>query len=305
MNVLVTGSNGLLGQKLVKKLFDDRALNVIATARTKPGKLPEGYSFHTLDITDPSQINDVLLKTKPDVVINTAAATHVDWCEQNQEACYQTNTLAVQHLADSCAKYDIHLIQLSTDFVFKGDKARLDETDNPDPVNYYGTSKLLAEQYLQSHSPSWCIIRTVLVYGVTPDMSLPVRKAGRSNIVLSVMKSLEEGKTIQVVNDQWRTPTLAEDLATGCYLAVKKKATGIYHVSGDELMTPFDIALKTAEVFGLDQSLIRATNSAQFKQPAKRPLKTGFSITKAKQELGYSPHSFPDGLALVKRQLNG
>ncbi|HRG80224.1 MAG TPA: sugar nucleotide-binding protein, partial [Cyclobacteriaceae bacterium] len=164
------------------------------------------------------------------------------------------------------------------------------------PVNYYGESKLAGEQAVQKSKLKWAILRTVLVYGVTPDLS-------RSNIVLWVKKSLEEGKTINVVNDQWRTPTLAEDLAMGCYLAASKKATGIYHISGEEMMTPFDIANQTAEIFKLDKSLIKPADSSTFKQPAMRPPKTGFIITKAKQDLGYQPHTFQQGLALLASQL--
>ena len=139
-------------------------------------------------------------------------------------------------------------------------------------------------------------IRTVLVYGVTKDQS-------RSNIVLWVKKSLEEGKPIRLVNDQWRTPTLAEDLAMGCLLAAKKKATGIFHISGTEMLTPYDIAIQTANFFGLDKSLIQKTDSSEFKQPAARPPKTGFIIDKAKRELGYKPHTFAEGLAVLAVQL--
>jgi dTDP-4-dehydrorhamnose reductase len=136
----------------------------------------------------------------------------------------------------------------------------------------------------------------VLVYGVTQDMS-------RSNIVLWVKKSLEDGKTINVVNDQWRTPTLAEDLAMGCFLAATKKVKGIFNVSGDQMMTPYDIAIATADFFKLDKSLIHQTDSTKFTQPAKRPPKTGFIIEKAKKELGYKPRTFTEGLELLSSQI--
>jgi dTDP-4-dehydrorhamnose reductase len=122
--------------------------------------------------------------------------------------------------------------------------------------------------------------------------------------VLWVKKSLEEGKTINVVNDQWRTPTLAEDLAMGCYLAATKKAKGIYNISGEEMMTPYDIAIRTAEFFGLDKSLIKETDSTKFKQPAARPPKTGFIVEKAKRELGYQPRSFEEGLKVLAEQIS-
>jgi len=126
----------------------------------------------------------------------------------------------------------------------------------------------------------------------------------RSNIVLWVKKSLEDGKRINVVNDQWRTPTLAEDLAMGCYLAASQKAKGIYHISGSEMMTPYDIAIATANFFNLNASLITSANSSTFTQPAKRPPKTGFIVTKAQRELGYKPHTFTEGLSVLASQIS-
>jgi dTDP-4-dehydrorhamnose reductase len=172
----------------------------------------------------------------------------------------------------------------------------LDETATPGPVNFYGESKLAAERLIIESGISWCIARTVLVFGVTRDMS-------RSNIVLWVKRSLEQGKTIQVVNDQWRTPTLAEDLAAGCLLAALQKAQGIYHISGNDYMSVYEIALRTADFFHLDKSLIKPTDSTTFTQPAKRPMKTGFIIDKARKTLGYEPHSFEEGLTIVASQL--
>jgi dTDP-4-dehydrorhamnose reductase len=222
--------------------------------------------------------------------------TQVDQCETEQEKCWLNNVTAVENLVSVCEKVKTHFIHVSTDFIFDGTYGPLDETAKPNPISYYGKSKLAAEEVIQKSNTDWAILRTVLVYGVTKDMS-------RSNIVLWVKKSLEEGKTINVVNDQWRTPTLAEDLAQGCYLAATKKAKGIYNISGDEMMTPYDIAIKTADFFGLDKSLIKQTDSTQFKQPAARPPKTGFIIDKAKKELGYQPHSFAEGLEVLNTQL--
>jgi dTDP-4-dehydrorhamnose reductase len=190
----------------------------------------------------------------------------------------------------------INLVHVSTDFIFDGTHGPLDEGAIPNPVNFYGESKLAGERVIQASAIPWAILRTVLVFGITRDMS-------RSNIVLWVKNSLQQNKTIQVVNDQWRTPTLAEDLAMGCYLAAKKRARGVYNISGKDFMSPYDIAIKTAEFFQLDKSLIKATDSTKFTQPAKRPPKTGFIIDKARKELGYEPHSFEEGLEILARQI--
>lgn len=289
MRILVTGANGLLGQKLVELILttDD---HVIATAKSKLVlSLPKG-EFHRMDITDRAQVLDVITKTKPDVVIHTAAMANVDQCEMEKEKCWLSNMTAVKYVVEACRMAKCRLIHLSTDFIFDGTHGPLDEEAVPNPISYYGESKWAAEKVVQQSDLDWAIARTVLVYGVTKDMS-------RSNIVLWVKKSLEEGKTIHVVNDQWRTPTLAEDLAMGCHLMATKNATGIYNISGDEMMTPYDIAIATAEFFGLDKSLIKQTDSSEFKQAAKRPPKTGFLIDKAKQNLGFKPSGFRAGLA--------
>ena len=297
MRILVTGSNGLLGQKLTQLLQKDQDVYLIATARGKSAlKITRG-EYHSLDISDRDSVESLLRFTKPDVIINTAAMTQVDDCETQREACWKANVTAVENIVRCCNALHIHLVHVSTDFIFDGTHGPLDEQATPAPVNYYGESKLAGEKVIQASPISWAILRTVLVFGITRDMS-------RSNIVLWVKNSLEQNKTIQVVNDQWRTPTLAEDLAMGCYLAARKRAKGVYNISGKDFMSPYDIAVKTAEFFGLDKSLIKPTDSTKFVQPARRPLKTGFIIDKARTELGYEPRSFEEGLAVLAEQMS-
>ena len=297
MRILVTGSNGLLGQKLTHLLQKDEQVYLISTARGKSAITIARGEYHSLDISDKEKVESILRLTKPDVIINTAAMTQVDDCETQREACWKANVTSVENLVRCCEALHIHLVHVSTDFIFDGTHGPLDESEEPRPVNFYGESKLAAEKVILKSSASWAILRTVLVFGITHDMS-------RSNIVLWVKKSLEQKKNIQVVNDQWRTPTLAEDLAQGCYLASKKKAKGIYNISGKDFLSPYDIAIKTAEFFKLDPSLIKPTDSNQFKQPAKRPLTTGFIIDKARKELGYEPHSFLEGLEILSKQIS-
>jgi dTDP-4-dehydrorhamnose reductase len=294
--VLVTGANGLLGQKLLKLLDQEPGVTLVATARTPfKGRLKQGR-FRLLDVTKEAEVNTIIDESQPDVVVHTAAMTQVDQCETDREACWLQNVTAVSRVGKASEKAGAHLIHLSTDFIFDGTQGPLDESATPNPLSHYGVSKLASEIEVQKLTTPWTIIRTVLVYGVTPDLS-------RSNIVLWVKKSLEEGKSIRVVNDQWRTPTLAEDLAMGCWLAASKRVTGIFHVSGDQMMTPYYIAMRTAEHFNLDSSLIIQTNSKEFHQAAARPRKTGFIIDKARKELGFQPHSFAEGLAIVGSQL--
>ncbi len=295
--ILITGSNGLLGQKLVAHLRNRSDVALIATAKGE-NRLPftQGYTYEPMDITDAQQVAAVFAKTQPHAVIHAAAMTHVDVCVANPEACWEVNVNAVAHLLEASKRWQAYFCYVSTDFVFDGEAGPYREDDQPNPVSLYGKSKLAAETLVQASGLAWSIIRTVLVYGIAADMS-------RSNLILWVKKSLEKQQAIKVVNDQWRTPTLAEDLALGCWLAVAQQAQGIFHISGKDLMSPYQMALKTAHFFGLDASLIQEVNASVFHEPDKRPPRTGFILTKAQQQLGYQPHSFDEGLAILAQQL--
>jgi dTDP-4-dehydrorhamnose reductase len=297
MKILVTGSNGLLGQKLSTLLQSQKDVKFLATARGKSVIKLAPATFASLDICNAGEVVRVFSSFKPDVVIHSAAMTLVDKCELDQEECWKTNVTAVENIIEGCKHTGAHLVFVSTDFIFDGSSGPLTETAEPSPVNFYGVSKLAAEKLIIKSTIDWSILRTVLVYGITNDL-------GRSNIVLWVKENLEQGKSIQVVKDQWRTPTLAEDLAMGCFLAASKKATGIFNISGKDYITPYDIAIQTAEYFELDKSLIKPVDSTTFKQPARRPLKTGFIIDKARTELGYEPHTFRQGLELMATQMS-
>ena len=295
--ILVTGSNGLLGQKLIELLVNTKNIQVIATARGQ-NRLPfiNGYTYHSMDITKHEEIEAVISTTLPDVIIHGAAMTNVDQCEFEKENCWAQNVKAVEDLVNICAKHDIFLCHVSTDFIFDGAAGPYLENADANPLSFYGWSKLAAEFTVKNSSIRWAIARTVLVYGVAFDMS-------RSNIILWVKKSLEDGKNIKVVTDQWRTPTLAEDLAMGTYLIAEKEAEGIFNISGKDLLTPYEMAVMTADYFNLDQSLITTADSSTFSQPAKRPAKTGFILEKANRVLGYQPHSFKEGIGILAEQV--
>lgn len=296
--ILITGSNGLLGQKLTKLLLAKKEYHLIATSRgsNRISSYPD-LDYHSLDITNEEEVFAICRELKPDIIVNTAAMTQVDDCESQQALCRKLNVEAVSFLVKACEQFNIHLVHVSTDFIFDGLNGPYTEEDEPNPVSYYGQSKLDAEKIVKDSTISWSIARTVLVYGITEKMS-------RSNIILWVKKSLEEQKDIQVVNDQWRTPTLAEDLAMGCFLLADQRAQGVFNISGKEMLTPYDIALETADFFKLDKQYIHETDGSKFTQAAKRPPKTGFDISKARRELGYEPHSFREGIGVLARQMN-
>ena len=297
--ILITGSNGLLGQKLVALISTQEGYELVATARGED-RLPKGlydYKYRPLDCTNIQQVYDVIGEERPDYVIHTMAMTNVDQCETERDLCWMMNVRATENVVEACRQTKAFLVHLSTDFIFDGQDGPYDEEAKPLPISFYGDSKLAAERVVFKSPIEWAVLRTVLVYGVAHDMS-------RSNIVLWVKSSLEAGKPITVVTDQIRTPTLAEDLAMGCLLAVKNHKKGIFNISGSDLMTPYEMAIRTADVFGLDKSLITATDGSKFQQTAKRPPRTGFIIDKAIQELGYKPHTFEEGIKVMASQLS-
>ena len=292
MKVLITGANGLLGQHLVKMLIESTDYEVTATGKgvsRAPINSSNRYKYFSLDITDGVEVNTFIAQNGPDVIIHTAAITQVDDCEKDPVHCWNTNVTATRFLVGAAETIGAKFIYISTDFVFDGEAGPYIESDIPAPVNYYGSSKLGAEKSVIEAKLSWCIIRTVLVYG-------NILVGNRNNIVGWVQNNLSQGKSIQVVSNQLRTPTYVEDLAKGILLVVQKKAIGIYHISGEELMSPYDMALATAEYLHLDKNLIEKVDAAIFKQAGKRPAKTGFVIDKAKNELGFKPLTFKEGL---------
>ncbi len=300
---LITGSNGLLGQKLCQKLLS-KNYYVIATSKGKDRMNfhHPNYIYEELDITNFDQLKNIFEKHLPKVIINTAAMTNVDVCELNTYDCFMQNTKSVEMMTTilktlQSENYTPHFIHLSTDFIFDGTKKMLTEEDTPNPLSVYAHSKLEAEKIIQhSKLKKWAIARTILVYGAAKDMS-------RYNIVLWVKNSLEQHKTISIVTDQYRTPTLAEDLADGCILIAEKETTGIFNIGGKDFMSIYELAFKVADFFHLDKSLIKPSLSTDIQQPAKRPPITGLDISRAQKILGYNPHSFEEGLAIVAEQL--
>lgn len=297
MRILITGANGLLGQKLISLLLNQENVTVLATSRgeSRIQGLDKG-EYHTLDVTNRPEVLQLFSILKPDVVIHTAAMTQVDDCELNTEDCKIANIEAVKNIVAGCKEEGAHLVHLSTDFIFDGTEGPLLEDAIPNPVNFYGETKLIAEKVIVDSGISWSIARTVLVYGIVPGLS-------RSNIILWVKDNLEKEKTIKVVDDQWRTPTLAEDLAEGCWLLAKDKVAGVYNISGKDMLTPYEMAQMVAVFFKLDNNYITRANSSTFSQPAKRPPKTGFIIDKAINEIGYTPHSFKEGIEIIADQV--
>lgn len=293
MKILITGANGFLGYYLTDLLLENDH-EVIAT-----GKGPCRHSFDhcssfqylPMDFTDPGSIRAVFENSRPDVIVHAGAISKPDDCEKDQWAAYQANVEGTISLLNEAEILKCFFIFLSTDFIFDGEKGMYREEDVPNPVNFYGKTKLEAEKAVKEYPFPWAIVRTVLVYGK------PL--SGRGNILSVVKEKLQKGEAYSVFNDQVRTPTYITDLAWAIKTIIEKQETGVFHISGEDVLTPYEMACHTARILGFDESLIKKVTAAEFVQPARRPAMTGFNIEKAKRQLGFKPISFASGAKLT------
>ncbi|MCK5821498.1 MAG: SDR family oxidoreductase [Bacteroidales bacterium] len=295
--ILISGSNGLLGQNLLDQLIPRHDCQILAISKS-PDLYPcqSGYSFKQIDLSQRQNVLDIPEYFCPDIVIHGAAMTQVDPCELNPDLCTKVNVEGTRNMADLSASCGAKFIYISTDFVFDGEGGPYKEDDILNPVSHYGWSKLEGEKITQSINVPWAIVRTILVYGLTPAMS-------RSNLVLWVKESLEKKQAIRVVEDQFRMPTLVNDLVWGVIRIMDLEKQGIYHLSGSDYRSILELAIEIAQFFDLDTSLISPIHSSELNQPGKRPPNTGFILDKARTELGYQPKNFNQGLTVVQNLL--
>lgn len=294
--VLVTGSNGLLGQTLVNRLTADYEIFALSRGANRNTN-KELYRYFDIDLLNFTDLKDLLARLSPDFIINTAAMTHVDVCEDQMEACDLINVALVGELAAYCVASRAHLIHISTDFIFDGKNGPYKEDDLPNPLNYYGLSKLKSEALIVEAAIPHTILRTILVYGFVPGMS-------RSNIVLWIRDQLTQKKEVTIIDDQYRMPTLVDDLAEACELAMKNRAIGVFNVSSKELISIYEMAIQVAEVFNLDKNFIKKISTSQLNQRAERPAITGFDLKKSKRILNLPLYTFKERLQHFKNQLD-
>ena len=285
--ILITGVNGFLGQHLAKNLAS-KNFEIIGTSRG-PSRLPAGdIIYEEVELTDRAMVEHLLQRHQPDVIVHTAALSKPDECNNNREHCLQVNVEATRNLLQAASSLFIYI---STDFIFGEDGPHAEEA-MPDPLNFYGESKWMAEKEVQKSGLDYAIVRPVFIYGkVWPGL--------RPSFLHWVKNSLEQGKPIKVVSDQLRTPTFVDDICNGIAAIIGKNATGEFHLAGKDILSPYAMAIATAEVLGLDASLIENVTSETFPEPVKRAKRSGLIIEKAKNELDYNPVSFKEGVKLT------
>ena len=293
MRILITGSNGLLGQKIVSQLLrSDIVFLATSLGQNRNQDCPTEF-YTQMDICNVLEIADVFAAFKPTHVIHTAAMTNVDTCELEPESCQKVNVGSVQMLAEQCVESDCHFQLLSTDFVFDGLTGNYNEEAKPNPLSVYATSKVQAEAIVQQlPALNYSIVRTIIVYGTGNNLS-------RSNIVVWAKEALMNGQELTIIDDQFRAPTWADDLAWACIRICELNENGIFHIAGPETMSIFHLVERIAQFYGLPMSQVKRTDSSTLNQPAKRPPKTGFNLSKAHARLGYAPKKFEETLGLL------
>ena len=295
--VLVVGSNGLLGQKISEFLVRGSGCAVTLTSvEEKPVREFPPARYLTLDVTSPKEVKNVVTGLEPDVIINCAAMTNVDACEVERETAWKINVEGVEHLIDAARRVGARIFHVSSDYVFDGRSGPYDEDDRPEPLSYYGKSKLASENALRSSGLDYFVARTMVLYGYAAGV--------KHNFALWLIQMLEKGESVRIVDDQYGNPTLADDLAHGLLSGVELGRTGIYNIAGRDIVSRYEFALTLARVFGFEQRLIVPISTDSLKQQAARPMKSGLITLKAEVELGFRPSTVEEGLLVLKRQLS-
>lgn len=296
--IVITGASGKIAEATYKYLSNETDYQIIlftsGSAYIDHRKTDKVYTF---DIRNKKTLDFIIEDERPDVIINTAAMTDVDACEDDKKNAWLLNSTLVENLASLSKKYKIHLITFSTDYIFDGKDGPYDEDALPNPISYYGKSKLAGENLARTQCDKSTVIRTNVVYGYS--------SYGKNDFIRWLIKNLEEGKKLNIIDGQYCNPTYSEDIAHGVYKAISKKEYGVYNFSGEGYYKRYEIAMKVCEVYNFDKKLVNSIPSKELKQKAKRPEKGGLINLKAKSALGIKFTTLENGLTNLKLKLYG
>jgi len=292
MRILITGASGLLGSKLVELSIKKGYEVYSGFYGHKPS---DGFPVR-VDVSDRNSVEKTFKIAKPDVVIHAAALTNVDKCEVDKELAWSINVVGTKNIVEQSKKFEAFLIYVSTDYVFDGEKGMYKETDDPNPINYYGLTKLEGEKIVADTLDDYCIVRSSVIYGARPA-------SGKINFALWVIKQLKNGKTINIVTDQYVSPTLNTNLAEMILEIAERRLTGIYHLAGATRISRYEFARLIAETFNLSSTLIAPIKMNTLKWIAKRPRDSSLNVSKAKNDLHNPPLEIEDALKKLKEEL--
>lgn len=250
-----------------------------------------------LEISNKEQVEKIFGKVAPEVVVHAATLTDVDKCELDRELAWKINVVGTQNIAKAARSNNAFFLYISTDYVFNGEAGYYKETDLPDPINYYGLTKLKAEEKVRDIISNHCIVRASVIYGATPA-------AGKVNFALWIINSLKKGEKVKCLVDQWNSPTLNTSLAKMTMEIIEKKLNGTFHLSGATRISRYDFAKMMAQTFSLDTTLIVPTALEDFSWIARRPRDSSLNTSKAEETLENKPLAIEQALQELKTELS-
>lgn len=286
--ILITGASGLLGHALVQQAAA-KGYDVCSLYHEHK---PQSGRTIQLDLTDEGAVNECVQRERPAIVINTASITDVDLCEREPELAKRVNGTAAGLLADACNGIKAFLVQLSTDYVFDGSRGNYNENDDPAPVNQYGSSKLLGEQLVLGYENT-CVARASVVFGWG--------RSFRPNLATWLYDKLSKGEHVNVVSDQFASPTLNMNLASMIVELAERGTRGIVHTAGATRASRYDFAIGLAKQFNFDTKLVTPVKSESSSWSARRPRDSSLDVMKAREALNKKPMELSEALQQFAR----
>lgn len=290
LRLLVTGASGLLGYKMTQLALEKRYDSYSA------------YKEHTvaigspvkLDLTNREEVLKIISELKPDAIAHTAAYTDVDGCEINRDLAWKVNAEATRNIAVASADTDTHLIYVSTDYIFDGEKGLYTEEDSPNPISHYGYSKLKGEQFVKEQAGKWCIARTSVIYGWGSKR--------KENFATWLINRLRRAEEVKILSDQYVSPTLNTNLAEMLIEIAERKITGTLNTAGATRVSRYEFALRLAEKFNLNKDLIKPVEMDAMSWKAKRPRDSSLNISKALTLLNQKPLELDQSLKMMREE---
>jgi len=292
--LLIIGGSGLLGGTLISYALDEYEIHA---TYNKNEILFDNISSTKIDLLeDRSKITQLIKTLKPDATIHTAAHPSVDLCEKNPKIADTLHIDITKDIASACKEANSKLIYLSTDAVFEGQlNKKYNESDKPNPINYYGKTKLEAEKIVLGADPRNVILRTAVIYGWHK----------RSRFTSWILDTLKEKRTVDPFVDQFNTPTLVDDLAKSILRVISLGICGLYHATGKTCINRYEFAVQLADLFGYDKNLIKPVTSLEKKQDAPRPISTCLDSSKLEGMINYQFSDIKNGISfMIKKSRN-
>ncbi len=299
--LLIIGASGLTGYKLAN--LSAQKFEVYGSYNNRAVTI-ENCEIFQLDKTDKEKIDSVIKELKPNIIVDCSALHNVDYCETHHEETWNVNVNSPSYITDLCKEINARFIYISTDYVFDGTAKKYNEKSKTNPLNYYGISKLRAEEKIATSGISYAIARTSLVFGWNPgELKGQKSSSGKTmNFVIWALNKLRDGESLKIVNDQFSTPTLADNLAEFLLSLANSTVSGIFHTVGAECINRYEFTLKIAKIFNINRKLITPVSSDMFKQVAKRPMRCCLDVNKAQLLLKVKPLSIEESLLKMKAQ---